>query len=41
MPKGYIEVERYEVYSEEIGSMRYLKAVKIGGADYGEGRKNE
>lgn len=36
-PEDYMETERYEFFSEEIGLVRYLKAIRKGGADYGEG----
>lgn len=34
-PKGYQVVESYEYYSAYSGAASYLKAVKIGGSDYG------
>lgn len=34
-PKGYKVVESYEYYSSYSGAASYLKAVKIGGCDYG------
>lgn len=41
VPKGYREVERYEYTSEENGMFRYIKAIRNGGADYGEGKEQE
>lgn len=41
VPKGYREVERYEYISDEIGGMRYLKAIRLGGEDYAEGGKQD
>lgn len=41
VPKGYREVERYEYASEENGMFRYIKAIRNGGADYGEGKEQE
>ncbi|WMI82076.1 rolling circle replication-associated protein [Anaerotignum sp. MB30-C6] len=41
-PKGYVVVESSEYFSEDIGVIRYLKAIRIGGEDYGAGKeKNE
>ena len=34
-PKGYQVVESYEYYSAYSGAASYLKAVRIGGSDYG------
>lgn len=34
-PKGYKVVESYEYYSSYSGAASYLKAIKIGGTDYG------
>lgn len=39
VPKGYKEVEWYTCFSEDTGDIQYLKAIRIGGADYGEGGK--
>ncbi len=41
-PKGYVVVESSEYFSEDIGAVRYLKAIRVGGDDYGAGKeKNE
>lgn len=40
-PKGYVVVESSEYFSEDIGVIRYLKAIKIGGEDYGAGKEKE
>ena len=34
-PKGYKVVESYEYYSSYSGAASYLRAIKIGGTDYG------
>lgn len=36
-PKGYKVVESYEYFSSYNGASSYLKAVKVGGTDYGGG----
>ena len=36
-PKGYVVVHQNVYYSEITGSMRYLRAVRIGGYDYARG----
>jgi hypothetical protein len=38
-PKGYAVVESSEYFSEDIGAIRYLKAIRIGGEDYGAGKE--
>ena len=38
-PKGYVVVESSEYFAEEIGPIRYLKAIRIGGDDYGAGKE--
>ncbi|MEA5056087.1 MAG: hypothetical protein VB047_00805 [Anaerotignum propionicum] len=38
-PKGYLVVESSEYFSEEIGPIRYLKAIRLGGDDYGTGKE--
>lgn len=40
-PKGYVVVESSEYFSEDIGAVRYLKAIKIGGEDYGAGKEKD
>ena len=34
-PKGYVLVAHFENYFEEIGWVRYMKAIRKGGMDYG------
>ncbi len=41
VPKQYRVVEEINYYSEVTGFTRYLKAIRIGGADYGEGGTHE
>lgn len=36
IPKGYILVAHFESFFEEIGWIRYLKAIRKGGMDFGE-----
>ena len=36
VPKGYIRLVYTENFFAEIGWVRYLKAVRAGGEDYGE-----
>lgn len=38
-PEEYLIVESSEYFSEDIGVVRYLKAIKIGGDDYGSGKE--
>lgn len=38
VPKGYKVIQQNEYYSEETGETRYMRAVKIGGADYAQGK---
>ncbi len=38
-PKGYVVVESSEYFSEDIGAVRYLKAIRLGGYDYGAGKE--
>lgn len=38
VPKGYKVVEELNYYSEMTGFTRYMKAIRIGGTDYGEGK---
>ena len=40
-PKGYHAVEYSEYFSEEIGAIYYLKAIRIGGTDFGEGKERK
>ena len=40
-PKGYSVVESSEYFTEDIGAVRYLKAIKIGGEDYGAGKEKD
>ena len=35
-PKGYQVVMRMEDFFEEIGWIRYMKAIRRGGMDYGD-----
>ena len=37
VPKGYKVLEEIQYYSEITGFTRYIKALRIGGTDYGEG----
>ena len=40
-PKHYRVVEEISYYSEMTGFTRYMKAIRIGGEDYGEGKPHE
>lgn len=41
VPKGYRAVEEVYYYSDMTGFTKYLKAIRIGGEDYGEGKPQE
>ena len=41
MPKNYRVVEEINYYSDMTGFTRYMKAIRIGGEDYGEGKPHE
>ena len=41
VPKNYRVVEEINYYSDMTGFTRYMKAIRIGGEDYGEGKPHE
>ena len=41
VPKNYKVIEEVQYYSEITGHTRYVRAVKIGGEDYGNGKEGE
>lgn len=41
VPKNYKVIEEVQYYSEITGHTRYVRAVKIGGEDYGNGKEEE
>ena len=41
VPKNYKVVEEINYYSDMTGFTRYMKAIRIGGEDYGEGKPHE
>lgn len=41
LPKNYKVIEEVQYYSEITGHTRYVRAVKIGGEDYGNGKEGE
>lgn len=41
VPKNYKVIEDISYFSEYTGKTRYLRAVKIGGEDYGNGKEGE
>lgn len=41
VPKHYKVIEEVQYYSEITGHTRYVRAVKIGGEDYGNGKEGE
>jgi len=41
VPKNYKIIEEVQYYSEITGHTRYVRAVKIGGEDYGNGKEGE
>lgn len=41
VPKNYKIIEEVQYYSEITGHTRYVRAVKIGGEDYGNGKERE
>ena len=41
VPKNYKVIEDISYSSEYTGKTRYLRAVKIGGEDYGNGKEGE
>lgn len=41
VPKNYKVIEEVQYYSEITGHTRYVRAVKIGGEDYGNGKEGQ
>lgn len=41
VPKNYKVIEEVQYYSEVTGHTRYVRAVKIGGEDYGNGKEGQ
>ena len=41
VPKNYKVIEDISYFSEITGKTRYIRAVRIGGEDYGNGKEGE